>query len=93
MTRWQSSFTLLPRCSICWRIRFQTLSYAKRCAEACQRLVHERLYDAACFFTSNVKDGTKGKYAEPNDELGIRNFAISPGARAASFARLKNPDA
>jgi hypothetical protein len=38
---------------------------------------------------SGVKDGLKGKYTEPNGELGIRNFAVSLAARAASFARLK----
>lgn len=68
---------------------FQGLSYAKRYEEVCQRLVRERLYDAACFFTSNARDGLKGGYGEPSPELGIRNFAVSLGARAAAFARLK----
>ena len=45
---------------------FQTLSYAHRYEEVCRRLVRERLYDAACFFTSNAVDGMKGKYAEPS---------------------------
>jgi hypothetical protein len=68
---------------------FQQLSYARRYEEVCQRLVRERLYDAACFFTSNAKDGAKGKYAEPNGELGIRNFAVSLAARASAFAKLR----
>jgi hypothetical protein len=68
---------------------FQELSYAKRYEAVCQRLVRERLYDAACFFTSNAKDGLKGKYTEPNPELGVGNFAISLSARAAAFARMK----
>jgi hypothetical protein len=68
---------------------FQTLSYAKRYEEVCQRLVRERLYDAACFFTSDAKDGLKGKYTEPNGELGIRNFAVSLAARATAFAKLR----
>lgn len=55
----------------------------------CQRLVRERLYDAACFFTSGAKDGLKGKYTEPNGELGIRNFAVSLAARAGAFAKLR----
>jgi len=71
---------------------FQTLSYAKRYEEVCQRLVRERFYDAACFFTSNAEDGAKGKFVEPNDELGIRNFSISLGARVTSFARFKSLD-
>ena len=68
---------------------FQTLSYAKRYEEVCQRLVRERLYDAACFFTSSAKNGLKGKYSEPNSELCIRNFAVSLAARAAAFAKLR----
>jgi hypothetical protein len=47
------------------------------------------LYDSACFFTSNVEDGLKGRYSEPNAELGIQNFAISLSARAAAYARFK----
>jgi hypothetical protein len=54
----------------------------------CQRLVRDRLYDAACFFTSNATMGKKGKFNEPNDELSIRNFAISLHARAAAFAKM-----
>jgi hypothetical protein len=68
---------------------FQALSYAKRYEEVCLRLVRERLYDAACFFTSDGDKGRRGEYAEPNSELGIRNFAISLHARAAAFAKLK----
>jgi hypothetical protein len=52
-------------------------------------MVRELLYDAACFFTSNAADGAKGKFKEPNKELGIRNFAISLHARAAAFAKIK----
>lgn len=66
---------------------FQGLSYAQRYERVCERLVRERLYDAACFFTSNLKSGATGIYNEPNPELGIRNFAISLHARAAAFAR------
>jgi hypothetical protein len=67
---------------------FQQLSYAKRYELVCERLVRERLYDAACFFTSNAKSGIRGAYAQPNQELAIRNFAISLHARAAAFAQL-----
>lgn len=68
---------------------FQELSYARRYEEVCQRLVRERLYDAACFFTSNAKGGLKGADSEPNGELGIRNFTVSLAARAMAFARLQ----
>jgi hypothetical protein len=66
---------------------FQQRSYAKRYELVCERLVRDRLYDAACFFTSNTDTGTRGEYKEPNEELSIRNFAISLHARAAAFAR------
>lgn len=66
---------------------FQGRSYAKRYELVCQRLVRDRLYDAACFFTSNAVTGKRGEYREPNEELTIRNFAISLHARAAAFAR------
>jgi hypothetical protein len=66
---------------------FQERSYAKRYELACERLVRDRLYDAACFFTSNADTGKRGQYTEPNCELNIGNFAISLHARAAAFAR------
>ncbi len=47
-----------------------------------------RLYDAACFFTSNSRTGRRGEYKEPNPELNVKNFAISLQARAAAFARM-----
>ena len=66
---------------------FQERSYAKRYELVCERLVRDRLYDAACFFTSNDKTGKRGQYREPNEELSIKNFAISLHARAAAFAQ------
>jgi len=69
---------------------FQERSYAKRYELVCERLVRDRLYDAACFFTSNAETGRRGQYREPNNELSIRNFAISLHARAAAFARAGN---
>ena len=69
---------------------FQERSYAKRYELVCERLVRDRLYDAACFFTSNAETGRRGQYREPNNELSIKNFAISLYARAAAFARAGN---
>jgi hypothetical protein len=66
---------------------FQERSYAKRYELVCERLVRDRLYDAACFFTSDARGGKQGKYREPNDELSIRNFAILLHARAVAFAQ------
>src|SRR5205823_7369121 len=56
---------------------FQERSYAKRYELVCERLVRDRLYDAACFFTPNVMGGKGAGYSEPKDELGNRNFAVS----------------
>ncbi len=67
---------------------FQRRSYAKRYELVCERLVRDRLYDAACFFTSNVQTGKRGEYTKPNQELSIKNFAISLHARAAAFAQM-----
>lgn len=69
--------------------KFQGLSYAQRYELVCERMVRELLYDAACFFTSNRSDGLDGKFAQPNQELSVRNFAISLHARAAAFAKVK----
>ncbi|MFZ5557299.1 MAG: PaeR7I family type II restriction endonuclease [Pseudomonadota bacterium] len=69
---------------------FQRRSYAKRYELVCQRLVRDRLYDAACFFTSSAATGKNGRFAEPNEELSIKNFAISLHARAAAFAKMGN---
>lgn len=72
--------------------KFQTLSYAQRYEEVCLRLVRDRLYDAACFFTSSAANGIKGKFAEPNAELSIRHFAVSLHARAAAFVAGQQVD-
>lgn len=69
--------------------KFQGLSYAERYEVVCQRMVRGMLYDAACFCTSNARDGLKGKFNEPNNELSIKNFAISLHARAAAFAKIR----
>jgi hypothetical protein len=66
---------------------FQKRSYAKRYELVCERLVRDRLYDAACLFTSNATTGKKGDYKEPNEELSIKNFGISLHARALAFAQ------
>jgi len=68
---------------------FQELSYAKRYEEVCLRLVRERMYDSACFFTSTATAGMRGMFTQPNPELAIRHFAVSLHARVAAFAKVK----
>jgi hypothetical protein len=68
---------------------FQERSYVKRYELVCERLLRERLYDAACFFTSSQKSGLRGDYAQPNPELDVRHFAISLQSRVMAYNRLK----
>lgn len=69
---------------------FRNASYARRYELFCERLVRERLYDAACFLMSDEASGLNGKYREPSEELCFRNFAgslvghVSGVVRAAS---------
>jgi len=78
----------LPHYSL--REEFQGVSYAQRYEIFCERLVHERLYDATCFLMSSAKGGIEGKYVEPSPELSFRNFAASLSARAGAFVKLKS---
>ena len=71
------------------RKEFQGVSYALRYEIFCERLVRERLYDAACFIMSSADGGAKGEYSEPSQELSFANFAVALGARAAAFAKLQ----
>jgi Restriction endonuclease XhoI len=66
---------------------FQNTSYADRYRILCQKLVRERLYDAACLILSDAKGGLRGEYTEPSAEIGFRNFAASLTAHALAFAR------
>lgn len=68
---------------------FQQLSYAGRYEKVCLRLVRERLYDAACFFTSSAQSGLQGNYRQPCDELTIRNFAVSLHAHVAALVAMR----
>ncbi|MGH8454590.1 MAG: PaeR7I family type II restriction endonuclease [Nevskiales bacterium] len=68
---------------------FQERSYARRYELVCERLMRERLYDAACFFTSNRKQGLRGEFNQPNPELNMHKFAVSLHAKAAAFSKIK----
>ncbi|MBN2352043.1 MAG: hypothetical protein JXD23_05685 [Spirochaetales bacterium] len=62
-----------------FRIReeFIDSSYLKRYGIFCEKLLRERLYDAAAFIVSNKNNGAKGEYAEPGEYLSIKNFIKS----------------
>lgn len=70
---------------------FRGSSYKKRYELFCERLVRERMYDAACFLTSTKEGGLRGDYIEPSVELSFRNFAISLVSKATSVVKnLRN---
>jgi hypothetical protein len=66
---------------------FINASYAKRYELFCERLVRERLYNAACFILSNREGGLKGEYVEPSEELSFAVFAKSLVAQTTAFIR------
>ncbi|HWG59849.1 MAG TPA: PaeR7I family type II restriction endonuclease [Candidatus Acidoferrales bacterium] len=68
---------------------FKNASYAKRYEILLTKLVRERLYDSACFLLSSAKNGGKGAYKEPCDELDFEKFAASLLARAVTIAKTK----
>ena len=67
---------------------FEGASYAKRYELLCQRLVRERLYDAACLLLSEHESGRHGGYSEPNAEVGFTALAISLTAHAHAHAQF-----
>ncbi|MCE9590564.1 MAG: PaeR7I family type II restriction endonuclease [Planctomycetes bacterium] len=67
---------------------FKNASYEKRYEILCLKLVRERLYDSACLLMSDKSGGLRGKFREPNTEVGLATFAASLFAHASSHARL-----
>jgi len=68
---------------------FRDVSYARRYELFCQKLVRERLYDAACFLLSDSRGGPKGQYKEPLPELSFAHFVGSLAGRAVGYARVR----
>ncbi len=69
---------------------FRDASYAKRYELFCQKLVRERLYDAACLLLSDKVGGTRGRFREPSPELRFENFAASLTSHAITYAKLRS---
>jgi hypothetical protein len=65
---------------------FANTSYKDRYGILCQRLVRERLYDAACFVTSS-KDPEQPIH-QPDPEIGFANFIAAIAGRAAYIKAL-----
>jgi hypothetical protein len=69
---------------------FKDASYAKRYEILCQKLVRERLYDAACFILSDPADGSRGGFKEPNPELSFDKFVASLMGHAIAYAKIRD---
>lgn len=69
---------------------FRGASYARRYELFCQKLIRERLYDAACLLLSDKSRGVKGSFREPSSELSFENFAVSLTSHAITYAKLRN---
>ncbi len=66
---------------------FKDASYSERYGILLEKLVRERLYDAACFLMSSQTEGLQGKYSEPNLEIGFWNFVTSLMGRAIAVSK------
>jgi len=69
---------------------FRDSSYADRYRILCEKLVRERLYDAACLILSDRRRGLKGQYSEPSVEIGFLKFATSLVTHATAFAKFRS---
>jgi hypothetical protein len=69
---------------------FKNSSYANRYEILCQKLVRERLYDAACFILSDAKGGPRGRFKEPNPELSFGTFVASLMGHAIAYAKVRD---
>jgi hypothetical protein len=68
---------------------FRGSSYAKRYEILLTKLVRERLYDSACFLTSDSARGRKGHFSEPSAELSFQNFVASLLAKAIAYVKTR----
>ena len=68
---------------------FKQTSYAQRYALFRERLMRERLYDAARLLLSDPTSGLQGAYREPNPETDFRSFLASLTGRALAYARMR----
>ena len=69
---------------------FRESSYVDRYRIFCERLMRERLYDAACLLLSDLKAGRAGKFREPGKETDFAAFADSLIGHAIAFSRSRN---
>jgi hypothetical protein len=68
---------------------FVNASYGKRYELFCRKLVRESHYNVAAFLTSDKREGLKGQYSEPADDLTFEIFAKSLIAQVTAFGISK----
>lgn len=66
---------------------FKNASYAKRYELFCRKLMRERHYNCSSFMMSNRKDGLKGIYSEPSEDLTFEMFIRSLVAQLVAFGK------
>jgi len=64
---------------------FVEASYAKHYEWFCRKLVRERHYNAAAFLLSEPKQGLKGAFTEPAEDVAFLQFAKSLAAHVAAY--------
>lgn len=69
---------------------FRDASYAKRYEILLTKLVRERLYDTACLLLSSEREGSRGMYSEPSQELTFQKFTASLLARAIAYRKAQS---
>lgn len=69
---------------------FRDSSYVRRYDLFCQKLMRERLYDAAAFLLSDREKGPQGDYREPQPELSFSRFASALSGAAMAFQRTRH---
>jgi hypothetical protein len=65
---------------------FVGASYLRRYEVFCRKLVLERHYSAAAFITSSRRDGIRGRYSTPADDLAVERFARVLAGHLQAFA-------
>jgi len=72
---------------------FKRASYLQRYLIFCERLMRERLYDAACVLVSEPRAGARdGGFLEPDPRFGFRGFAASLAAHLWAYAQRRRSD-
>ncbi len=64
---------------------FKDASYIKRYELFCRKLVLERHYTATSFITSTMRDGVRGMYKTPTEDLSVNRFTKALIGHVSSF--------